>query len=61
MPFFDAPPMPAKNDSGTLITSAHGHDTTRNMSARDIHSAMLPTNIGGMSASARAENTTTGV
>ena len=29
----EAPPMPPKNDSGTLMTSAQGHDTTRKISA----------------------------
>ena len=30
--------MPPKNDSGTLMTSAHGHDTTRKVSPRSIQS-----------------------
>ena len=29
-----APPMPAKNESGMLITSAQGQEMTRNVSAR---------------------------
>ncbi len=33
MPFFEAPPMPEKNVSGTEMTSAHGQEMTRNVSA----------------------------
>ena len=33
IPFFDAPPIPPKNASGTEITSAQGQDTTRNDNA----------------------------
>ena len=34
LPRRDAPPIPPKKVSGTLNTSAQGHDTTRNISAR---------------------------
>ena len=33
IPFFDAPPMPEKNVSGTEITSAHGQEITRKVRA----------------------------
>ena len=61
MPLRDAPPMPPKNDSGTDTTSAHGHDTTRNVSARLTQSHQLPTNSGGIIASISAAITTQGV
>ena len=34
IPSFDAPPIEPKNASGTDITIAQGHDTTRNINAR---------------------------
>ena len=41
MPNFEAPPIPPKYDSGTEMTRAHGHDTTRNVSARYIQPSLL--------------------
>ena len=62
IPFFDAHPMPLKNESGTDITKAQGQETTRKFNALIIQSVKLPlvTN-GGMNASATAEKTTAGV
>ena len=54
--------MPPKNESGTLMTSAHGHDTTRKMSPRCTQSDQLcPNSSGGMTASSTAMPTTAGV
>jgi len=54
--------MPPKNDSGTLMTSAHGHDTTRKMSPRCTHSDQLwPSSSGGTTAKSTAMPTTAGV
>ena len=57
--------MPPKKVSGTLMTKAHGHDTTRNIKARYNHVAKVPVksleNSGGNNANAMAANTTTGV
>ena len=62
MPRREAPPMPPKNDSGTLMTSAHGHDTTRKMSPRCTHSDQLwPSSSGGTTAKSTAMPTTAGV
>ncbi len=65
MPFRDAPPIPPKNDSGTLQTNAHAQKTIKTVSARYSHVAnsaeKLPEIIGGTKASANAANTTTGV
>ena len=65
MPRFEAPPIPLKNVSGTLMTRAHGHDTTRKMSARCSHvgsNAMKwPDNSGGSNATTTAAATTMGV
>ena len=33
IPFLDAPPIPPKNPRGIDITNAHGHETTKNVSA----------------------------
>ena len=54
--------MPPKNDSGTLMTRAHGQLTTKNVRPRKIQSdhAPIPAS-GGMTASATAANVTTGV
>ena len=62
MPHFDAPPIPAKKLNGTDITSAHGQDITRNVSARSIQMLnAVPVKTGGIVASSNAPNTTTGV
>ena len=68
MPSLLAPPSPAKNESGMLITSAQGQLITRNVRALYIHSfqsgdvcSISIENKGGMTASASAENTTAGV
>lgn len=66
MPLREAPPRPPKNVSGTLMTRAQGHDTTRKMRARWSHpakSAAKPPaeNRGGTMASSTAAMTTTGV
>ena len=62
--------MPPKNDSGTETTSAHGHETTRKVSARSIHLLQrlhvlgVPMNMetsGGIIASTTAPMTTQGV
>ena len=61
MPFLDAPPTPAKNDKGMLITSAHGHDTTKNESARYIQVDGSFVIIDGTTAKRSAKATTAGV
>ena len=62
MPSLDAPPMPPKNDSGTLITSAQGHDTTRNVRPRRTQSLHAPMpNRGGATAMSSAAPVTMGV
>ena len=63
MPALDAPPIPPKNESGTEITSAHGHDMTRKVSARYIHSEKPAPGInsGGSVAISAASSTITGV
>ena len=70
MPSREAPPMPPKNDSGTETTSAHGHETTRKVSARSIHLLQRPHVLGvpmsmetsgGIIASTTAPITTQGV
>ena len=62
--------MPPKNDSGTETTSAHGHETTRKVSARSIHLLQrlhvlgVPMSMetsGGIIASTTAPITTQGV
>ena len=53
--------MPPKKLRGTDITSAQGQDTTRNVRARLSQSAQFPKNMGGITASAAAHMTTTGV
>ena len=57
----DAPPIPAKNDSGTLITNAHGQDTTKNVSALFIHCVQLWSISDGITARSIAATTTLGV
>ena len=37
-PILEAPPIPPKKPKGIDITSAHGHDTTKNVNALYIHS-----------------------
>ena len=65
MPLREAPPMPPKNVSGTLMTRAQGQDTTRNSKARYSQSgktvAKCPESSGGSKARIRAAPTTTGV
>ncbi len=57
-PARDAPPMPPKNDSGTEMTSAQGHDTTRKVKPRRIQSLHGPMpRRGGRTASASAAST----
>ena len=54
--------MPPKNDRGTEITSAQGHDTTRKVRPRSTQSAQSPPNSsGGTMASTAATPTTMGV
>ncbi len=53
--------MPPKNDSGTDMTSAQGHETTRNVRPRRIQSGQSPTTSGGITAMAAASPTTMGV
>ena len=62
IPFLDAAPIPPKKLKGTDITSAHGHDITRNIHALFIHEAQFPpTIIGGRIARMTAAITTIGV
>ena len=66
MPFLEAPPIPPKNDSGTEITSAQGHDITRKVSALISHVGKLAINEpgitrGGSTARSTAAITTAGV
>ena len=54
--------MPPKNDRGTLMTSAQGHDTTRKISPRCTQSDQFwPSTSGGTTASSTAMPTTAGV
>ena len=54
--------MPPKKPSGMEMTSAQGHDTTRNDSALCIQSAHSPWNSsGGTTASSTASPQTIGV
>ena len=53
---------PAKNVSGMLKTSAHGHEITRKINARRIHSSHSPApKSGGKTASSAAAAMTAGV
>ena len=65
IPFLEAPPIPPKKVSGTLMTSAHGQLTTRNIRALYSQvgklSEKLPDRIGGRKASNTAAQTTIGV
>ncbi|MPM82353.1 hypothetical protein SDC9_129414 [bioreactor metagenome] len=62
MPFLEAPPIPPKKLSGTEITSAQGHEITRNISALENHIRKSPLKItGGITASNTADITTNGV
>ena len=65
MPDLDAPPRPPKNVSGTDITRAQGHDTTRKVRARSSHTGKAAVheaqNSGGTKATSRAATTTMGV
>src|SRR5699024_8141755 len=63
IPFFEAPPIPAKNPKGTDITSAQGQEITRNVNAlesQSVNSAPFIIN-GGIMASSNAAITTKGV
>ena len=53
--------MPPKNDSGTEMTRAHGHETTRNVRPRKIQSAQAPVARPPTRARATAEPVTAGV
>ena len=54
--------MPPKNDRGTLMTSAQGHDTTRKISPRCTQSDQPPpSRSGGTMAKSAAMPTTAGV
>ncbi len=54
--------MPPKNDNGTEMTSAQGHETTRKVRPRRIQSLQgCPNSSGGRMASAAASPTTMGV
>ncbi len=55
--------MPPKKLSGMETTSAHGHEMTRKIRPRLIQSENIAPGMtsGGITASARAANTTTGV
>ena len=54
--------MPEKKASGTEITSAHGQEMTRKVSARVSHSEKgCPKKIGGIAASRTAAPMTDGV
>ena len=63
MPDLLAAPIPANMPRGTLITSAHGQDTTRKVSARYSQSAKTASGINsiGSTTSAIARKTTVGV
>ena len=61
IPILDPAPIPEKNASGTLKTSAHGQLITRNVSAVYTQCVQLPVMIEGMIAVANAINTTNGV
>ena len=63
IPFLDAPPIPPKNPRGIDITNAHGHETTKNVSAlysQFVNSPNLRIN-GGTIANSIAYITTIGV
>ena len=62
MPSREAPPIPPKKVSGTEMTSAHGQEMTRKISARSIQTFHAPSPAsGGSSASSSAPKTTQGV
>lgn len=61
IPYLDAAPIPAKNDKGIEITSAHGQDTTRKLNARYIQVAQSEVIKLGTIAKKRATITTVGV
>ena len=65
IPFLEAPPIPPKKVSGTLMTRAHGQLTTRNIRALYSQvgklSEKLPDRSGGKKASNTAAQTTIGV
>ena len=62
MPFLDAPPIPAKNVSGTDTTSAQGQEITRKIRERFNQTSHSPPAIsGGTKASNAATATTAGV
>lgn len=53
--------MPPKNESGTLITSAQGQETTRKVRPRKIQSAQVPVRRPPPTASSAAAPVTAGV
>ena len=61
IPYLDAAPIPEKNASGTLITSAQGQLITRNVIAVVIHSLQFPVISDGTIAVSTASITTIGV
>ena len=61
MPCLDAAPIPAKKVNGIEITNAHGHDTTRKLSARYTHVDHSPVTAPGITANSNATATTAGV
>ena len=62
IPWREAPPIPAKNPSGTEITIAHGQEITRNVNALLNQILKPPLKIiGGIIASRIAKITTAGV
>ena len=61
IPSLEAAPMPEKNASGTLITSAQGQLITRKVMAVLIQSAQSPVMRDGITAVSTARATTIGV
>ena len=57
----DAAPIPQKKVSGTLTTSAQGHDTVRNTSALCTQVAQSPVISDGTTAASTAKANTAGV
>ena len=61
IPNLDAAPMPAKKESGTDTTSAHGHETTKKLSPLYIQVYQSLLTAPPMTASKTAAATTLGV
>ena len=61
IPLLLAPPIPAKNASGTEITIAHGQEATKQTNALYSHTENVPPNIVGITATRIAITTTIGV